>query len=563
MLTLVAFGLVVAGSRTATGQTLTVSPTSVAAGGTVTATWTGIVSPTTTDWIGLYTSGASDTTYLAWRYTTGTASGNVPFTIPGTIAPGTYQLRLFRNDGFTRLATSGPLTVTGGPDPRSVVGEWSSVLIWPYTAIHLHMLPTGKVAFWGSYETDAPELWDPATGAFTTTGPTGYNIFCTGHSFLADGRLLVTGGHVNTYIGEPFASIFDPFTNVWTNVLDDMNAGRWYPTNVTLANGDVLVVAGQIDTAPEVMNPLPQVWQAASETWRSLTNAELVLPLYPYMYVAPNGRVFNAGPNQIARYLDTSGSGTWTVVANNRVGTLEQGSSVMYDPGKVLIVGGGLQEAPSNTAQVIDLTIASPAWRSVTPMASARRHHNATLLADGTVFVTGGSNSTNPDLWDDQTGAVYAAEMWNPQTEAWSTMASLTVYRGYHATALLLPDGRVLSAGGDVGGPTAEVYSPPYLFRGTRPTITDAPTSVGYNQTVLVRTLDATSITQVTWIRLSSVTHGFNQDQRLNRLSFAQTAGGLNVTTPAGPTLAPPGYYMLFILNSSGVPSEARIIRIG
>jgi hypothetical protein len=139
-------------------------------------------------------------------------------------------------------------------------------------------------------------------------------------------------------------------------------------------------------------------------------------------------------------------------------------------------------------------------------------------------------------------------------------MDSITVYRGYHSTALLLPDGRVLSAGGEQTGASAEIYSPPYLFKGARPTITSGPSSVRYGQVFSVATPDAANISQVTWIRLGSVTHSFNQNQRLNHLQFAQ-ATGADITAPAT-NLAPPGHYMLFLVNSNGVPSVAKIIQI-
>src|SRR5436189_4413779 len=147
-------------------------------------------------------------------------------------------------------------------------------------------------------------------------------------------------------------------------------------------------------------------------------------------------------------------------------------------------------------------------------------------------------------------------------------MASMTLFRGYHSTALLLPDGRVLSAGGQpgpgasVGNASAEIYSPPYLFHGSRPTITSAPTSVGYGQQFFVGTPDAANISKVTLIALSSVTHGVNMGQRISRPLFSQATGGLNVTAPSNPNNTPPGYYMLFILNSNGVPSVAKIVQI-
>jgi hypothetical protein len=192
-------------------------------------------------------------------------------------------------------------------------------------------------------------------------------------------------------------------------------------------------------------------------------------------------------------------------------------------------------------------------------MATARRQHNLTLLPDGKVLATGGSGGGG---FDNQNSPVYPVEMWDPATGTWSTMASITTYRGYHSTALLLPDGRVVSAGGEQTGASAEIYSPPYLFNGVRPTITSGPSSVKYGNTFFVATPDATAITQVTWIRLGSVTHSFNQNQRLNHLTFAQTTGGLNITAPANANIAPPGHYMLFLLNSKGVPSIAKIIQI-
>ena len=180
--------------------------------------------------------------------------------------------------------------------------------------------------------------------------------------------------------------------------------------------------------------------------------------------------------------------------------------------------------------------------------------------------------------------AVYAAELWNPTTEQWTTLASTTsgIPRVYHSSALLLPDARVLSMGGNVleyisGHATAEIYSPPYLFKGARPTITSAPAIVAYGQTFFVGTPDAAAISKVTMLRLSSVTHAFNMSQYIiefqqgpsGPLTFSQATGGLNVVAPSAPTVAPPskptvappGHYMLFILNGNGVPSVAKIVR--
>src|SRR6267143_1477827 len=151
----------------------------------------------------------------------------------------------------------------------SAVGQWSSLQAWPVTAVHNHMLPTGKVLFWGY--TDEAWLWDPATAGLAPAARAGYNTFCTGHSFLPDGRLLVTGGHISNNVGLSNAATYDPASDSWVR-LSNMNAGRWYPTNTTLANGDLLVVSGDIDTTQGV-NTLPQIWQGATGAWRDLTGA--------------------------------------------------------------------------------------------------------------------------------------------------------------------------------------------------------------------------------------------------------------------------------------------------
>jgi galactose oxidase len=457
-------------------------------------------------------------------------------------------------------------------DPATV-GQFSSVMTWPYTAVHAHVLPTGKVLWWPQFAYgDNPTRWDPSTNTNTPATQAGANIFCSGHAFLPDGQLLVAGGHINNFVGLPNAYTYNPLNDTWTR-LPDMNNGRWYPTSTTLPNGDILVTSGWINTTVGV-NVEPQVWQSATASWRNLSTAHLALPFYPYMFVAPNGKVFCAGPSQITRYLNVTGTGAWSSVGNSNYGTRNWGSAVMYDDSKVLLMGGSpcgfyasnCTTYPTATAEVIDLNSATPAWEYTGSMVTGgRRLHNATLLPDGTVLVTGGSRGTEA-AGATSSNPAYAAELWDPATGMWSTMASSTRFRGYHSIALLLPDGRVLSAGGTpVGTDTksAEIYSPPYLFHGSRPTITSAPTNVTYGQPFFVGTPDATSISSVTLLTLSSVTHGFNMGQRISRPQFSQATGGLNVTAPSNPTKTPPGYYMLFILNSNGVPSVANIVQIG
>jgi hypothetical protein len=205
-------------------------------------------------------------------------------------------------------------------------------------------------------------------------------------------------------------------------------------------------------------------------------------------------------------------------------------------------------------------------------MKFARRQLNATILPDGQVLVTGGTSSQG---FNNGAEAVRAAEIWDPRTNGWTEMAAMSpeVKRLYHSTAVLLRDGRVLSAGGGLPAadddpnrrnfPNGQVYSPPYLFSGRpRPTITSAPKTVAYGASFLLKTPDAASIGQVTLIRLSSVTHAFDQSQRFVRLERSPVAGGLNVTAPANSKISPPGPYLLFILNTAGVPSVAEVVEL-
>jgi hypothetical protein len=247
-----------------------------------------------------------------------------------------------------------------------------------------------------------------------------------------------------------------------------MAQGRYYPTLATLPNGHLLAISGHDTTLAPVT--IPEVWNGSS--WRRLTTAPLSVPnpYYPFMFVAPNGKMFYAGFTQPTRYLDVSGTGQWTTVGNRVVTDRVLGSAVMYAPGKVLYVGGGngrpWDGPPTASAEVIDLNEPAPAWRMTGSMALPRKQLNTTILADGTVLVTGGTSGAG---FNDQSGAVHQAEIWNPATGTWKTVAAEYYNRTYHGTAILLPNARVLSSGGGEGGGityansefTAQVYSPP------------------------------------------------------------------------------------------------------
>ncbi|KQT14187.1 hypothetical protein ASG30_00960 [Ramlibacter sp. Leaf400] len=444
------------------------------------------------------------------------------------------------------------------PQAGAATGQWTRAQNLPISPVHNVYLPNGRVMLVGRVHNQA--LWDPVAQSFAALPSPGYDLFCAGHGLLPDGRVLFAGGHIADFVGLARASVYDPRSNSWTPA-PDMNAGRWYPTVTTLPNGDALVVSGSMDTSMS-MNTLPQVYQPATNSWRNLTSAQLSQPMYPMMFVAPDGRVVDVGPSTTTRTLDTRGTGSWSFVANRNHGFRDYGTAAMYAPGKILLVGGG--DPPLASAEVIDLNEADPGWRTVPPMSAARRHHTSTLLPDGTVLVTGGTSGpghNNPDA------PVLSAELWDPATETWTTLASGSVPRLYHSAAMLLADGRVAVMGGERSAsdvfPDAEFFSPPYLFKGPRPALGGVPAQVAYGQQVTVQSAQAATIAKVTLIRLSAVTHAFNMDQRINVLPFGAGAGTLAITLPSSANLAPPGFYMLFLVDANGVPSVGSVVQLG
>jgi PKD repeat protein len=457
-----------------------------------------------------------------------------------------------RNEGRRCGATAMSAAVAAAGD-EATAGSWTAPFAWPVVALHLSLLPNGRVLSWG--HVGSPQVWDPTTGGFTTVTSSSL-LFCSGHSFLADGRLLVAGGHITDGHGLPDINLFTAGSQSWSSSAP-MQRGRWYPTNTTLASGDVVILAGTDESGVAV--PLPEVWSRG--TVRPLIGASRTFQYYPRAFLAPNGRLFYAGEEQTTRYLDPTGAGSWTTAGSRLYGVRDYGAAVMYDKGKILYAGGG---RTTNTAEIVDLN-AGATWQWTGSMAFPRRHLNATVLPTGDVLVTSGSSGT---AFNDVAAAVHAAELWSPATGAWTTLASNSVNRTYHSTSILLPDGRILHTGSGDGANApdqrnAELYSPPYLFKGPRPSITGAPSVVGYGTTFTITTPQADDIAKVSLIRLGSTTHAFDMNQRFQWLSFTRGTGALTVAAPTNRNDAPPGHYMVFVLDANDVPSEAAIIRMG
>jgi hypothetical protein len=484
------------------------------------------------------------------------------------------EARLSRESAAKNAAARAKVaSVTGSPGE---VGQWGPVVDWPVVAVNAALLPDGKVLAYDSVGDHATEtypvqdhtratVWDPGTGSQTdVTLNDGTNIFCSGFAHLPSGNVFVAGGNKDQQLdGIVQTHYFAWSTGTWSLGVN-MAYPRWYPTVTAMGNGKMLITSGGA--------AIPEVRQQDG-TLRQLTNASLSLPLYPWLNVAPDGRAFDSGPDQTMRSLNTSRTGAWRIWSKRDSINRTYGSYAMYDVGKILVAGGG---PSTNTAEVINVNGAKPTVTPTGSMAYGRRQNNLTVLADGTVLATGGNSSGAPLV--DMNAGVYAAELWNPATGQWSTLASMQVTRQYHSTALLLPDGRVLSAGGGICGTcdsvgylnkNAEIFSPPYLFAkdgsgslAPRPTITAVPGTVTDGSQFTVSTPDAASITKVALVKLGAVTHSNNMDQRYVPLSFTAASGTLTVTAPTSVNIAPPGDYMLFIINSAGVPSVAPILRV-
>ena len=470
-----------------------------------------------------------------------------------------------------KYAKAAAAMIAGSPQD---IGEWGPVVSWPVVGVHVALLPNGKVLAYDSIGDNATEsypvqdhtratVWDPITGSQTPVNvDTGFNIFCSGLAHLVDGRLFVAGGNKDQALnGIVQTHLFDPATNSWT-LGPNMAAGRWYPSVTPLNNGEMLITSGRVDT-PEV--------RTLAGNLRSLSTASLSLPLYPWMDVAPNGLAFYSGPDPVLKALNPSGTGSWQTFGQRDSINRDYGGHAIYDIGKMLVAGGG---SSTRDSRVVAFSGPTPQVSAPAPMAFGRRQHNLTVLADGSVLATGG-NSSGASLVDLNAG-VYPAELWSPSTGQWRTLASMQVTRQYHSIALLLPDGRVLSAGGGICGTcdavgylakNAEIFSPPYLFQadGTpapRPSIGAAPTSTTYGGTMTIATSDPAAISKVALIRLGAVTHSNNMEQRFIPLTFTAGATSLQAQAPANANIAPPGIYMLFLIDANGVPSVARMVDV-
>ena len=458
----------------------------------------------------------------------------------------------------------------------NVQGQWVTLNTqMPINPIHLALMHNGKVLVVsgsGNLPSDTTYLaavWDPATDTVPTQ-PVPFDMFCNGMVVLPDGRPFVIGGtqQYDPFHGDPQTAAYDPSTGNFVQ-LQSMADGRWYPTATTLSDGSVMIFSGLAQSGNT--NTTIEIYKVGVG-WSQPFAVGWTPPLYPRMHLLPNATVFFSGPSTGSAIFNPT-TQTWqSGPTTNYSGTRTYGSSVLlpllpsnnYKP-VVMIMGGN--SPATNTTELIDLSASNPKWVYGPNMSQPRIEMDAVILPNGKVLAVNGSIND-----EDTTTASLNADLYDPVGNTFSSAGANAFPRLYHSGALLLPDATVMVVGGNPSRgtyePHVEIYSPAYLFNAngalaTRPTITSVtPSVIGYGSSFQVQTPSASSISSVVLVRAGSPTHAFDMDQRLVGLNFTAGSGVLNVTAPPNGSIAPPGYYLLFVLNSSGVPSVAQFVQL-
>ena len=476
---------------------------------------------------------------------------------------------------------------------ENLTGKWAAPVALPLVPSSGAVLPNGKLLLWaadGPYSQGSgvgrnySVLVDPGTGpvqSFTTV--LGHNMFCTGITVLDDGRIMMNGGGVESSdTGATATSIYDPATNAFSRI-QDMIVPRGYNANTILTDGSVFTLGGSWSGAG-THNRIGEVWDQTNG-WHTLpgvpttgmtTNDPFgVYSADSHFWLMPtgNGKVLYVGPSPNMKWINTNGSGSVADAGPRGDDVFAiNGTAVMYDAGKILKAGGAAsygQVAASNAAYKIDTTQGTgAAVTKLAPMAYARSYINGVALPDGKVAIVGGQSYLYQGTDSD---SVLATEIWDPATGNFTAAASLSIPRNYHSIAMLLPDARVIAAGGGLCNcsgdhPDYQIFSPPYLYDAsgnlaTRPVITAAPTELTYGGSISVST--DRPVTAFSLVRMSAATHTVDNDQRRLAISFNQTGTNqysLNIPSNSGHLL--PGYWMLFAMDGNGVPSVSKIVRV-
>lgn len=471
----------------------------------------------------------------------------------------------------------------------AIRAAWSDVIDLPLVPVAAANLVDGKVLVWSAF---SPFAWsaanspaqtvtgtfNPANGLTTTAivSNTQHDMFCPGTSMLSDGSVLVNGGNSSAR-----TSIYHQDSGLWTSG-PDMNIPRGYPGNATLSNGSVLTLGGSWSGA--VQDRDGEVWSAGTG-WTRRSG----IPSGPFvgndpggvfrgdnhywLFAMANGMVFHAGPAPAMHRIETTGNGSVSSAGTRADDAYSMnGNAILYDQGKILKLGGApaYEDAwATSAAYVVEFGASDQYARRTAPMQFARAFANSVLLPNGQVLVAGGQAYADP-FSDDR--SVLVAELWDPRTEVFTRLPPMQVPRTYHSIALLLPDARVLVGGGglcgdcDTNHANVEIITPPYLLlddgsAAARPAILSATAEAGFGDTMSVRTDSPAA--SFAMVRMSSVTHSLNTDQRLLRLmAWSGDARNYTLQMPAEAGDAIPGYYMLFALSPAGVPSVAQSVAL-
>ena len=385
------------------------------------------------------------------------------------------------------------------------------------------------------------------------------------------------------YWGDNKSYLFDPATERYEAV-SNLKLARWYPTLVGLKSGRVLAVSG-LDQFGRIIRGHNELYDPQTKKWEVAPQLKRTFPTYPSLFLMPSGNLFYTGSN--AGYgSDTVGRepGIWNLENNSfhKVPGLrahkqtETSGSVLLPPAQdqryMIAGGGGVGESKRSTARtdVIDLKQPNPRFTPGPDLDQPTRYPNMVITPDDKVVITGGSRGYRGEGNSD----TLICNLYDPKRGTLSRAADPTVGRNYHAQAILLPDGRVVTLGSDPLYDNSsntkpgkfeqriEVFSPPYLYKGGRPELTSGPEQVSYGATERFRTPDPNAIARARLIRPSAVTHVTDVEQRSIALKVTRLAGAIDVTLPTSTGLLPPGWYMLFVSDRQGRPSKARWVHV-
>ena len=492
---------------------------------------------------------------------------------------------------------SASTTAAHGAKAGTSQGRWSDPFVIPIVGVTSVLLNTGKVLFW-SYDpanwqnaaasnTGVAYSWDPATrtGHFITPPE---NIWCGGQTMLADGRVFLAGG--NLRYPDPNAA---PGFTGWQGTLTtytylpttesfvkqpDMRQGRWYPTTTRLADNRVVITSGvdqtgsnQLNNDVEIFTPSASLTGVGSIT---LATSHTESGLYPLQFLLAGTSMLQAGPAQSGSYLYNPQADQWSLQSSMLGPHFEYGNGIIYTdaslptPRQVIMVAGGLMYSAATVTgnEWFDGNYPGNGWQPFPKWLQPRHNSNTVILPDGKLLTIGGNRGLG--TYEDP---LLETEMYSTAPTdtggRWQTMAPHAIQAAYHSSAILLPDATVLLSQDDLDHSAtaaaqhkAQIYSPPYLFQGNRPKINSAPTNVNRGQNFAVGTDRA--VTSAVLIAPGATTHGNDMHQRAVRLPVQQAAGGLTVTVPNSAGMVPSGYYMLFVLDSAGIPSVARFVRV-